>query len=73
MSLVHVYKHGEGRRHRLRHGHECRCEPSVINVGIDDAGHPARVFVHQQLNRALPMEPRLSAEGVKELTEGLEP
>ena len=69
MSFVHVYKHGEGHRHRLHRGVDCRCEPRVIACCHDDAGEPARVFVHQELSRQLPPDPRLSKDGVDELQE----
>jgi hypothetical protein len=50
MSKVHVYPIHSERPHETDGG-GCWCEPRIENLGVDNAGQPARVFVHQGADR----------------------
>ena len=47
MALIHVYPPSEEGRHE-ENGADCWCEPEIRDEGWDDAGVPARVFVHRK-------------------------
>lgn len=50
VSRVHVYPVSEAFLHyTFGGGADCYCEPEIINLGVDDAGKPARVFTHRRL------------------------
>ena len=53
MALIHVYPVSED-DHHTDTGADCWCEPEIQNYGQDEAGRPARVFVHRKsvLNQA---------------------
>ena len=49
MSRVHVYPQCEENLHNLENSADCKCEPKVIDEGLDMNGQRALVFVHQPL------------------------
>jgi hypothetical protein len=52
MALVHVYPAKDDCRHEIRFGGAgCWCEPKIKDEGEDAQGRPARVFIHQRLNK----------------------
>lgn len=54
MSLVHVWPAAEQKRHDfMKGGADCYCEPRILDLGWDTEGRPARVFVHQLLDRSM--------------------
>lgn len=50
MSIAHVIPVNDLREHVDTNGADCWCEPKILDKGIDDAGFPARVIVHQALD-----------------------
>lgn len=50
MSIVHVYPLKDREPHVVDAG-GCWCEPEVEDHGVDAEGTPARVMVHQQVEK----------------------
>ena len=53
MSLAHVFPLADKISHSLTKQTDCFCEPSIIDLGNDWNGQPARVFVHQILKEGI--------------------
>ena len=50
MALVHVFPHQDTIEHNTDQGASaCWCEPRIMDLGVDSAGQPARVFIHQHV------------------------
>ena len=52
MSRVHVYLLSEKNLHDTERGADCRCEPRIIEHGVDSRGERAIVFVHKRLRKS---------------------
>ena len=50
MSRVNVYPAKDSIKHDLSF-RGCYCEPSVMDIGVDGDGEPARVFVHNRIGK----------------------
>jgi hypothetical protein len=53
MSRVHVYPLSEKDLHDTERGADCRCEPRIIEYGIDNLGERAIIFVHERLRNVV--------------------